>query len=149
MSLFDEARDSLSARGGRMTAERRLILETLDATGSHPSAEELYALIKPRHPDLNLSTVYRTLRWLEGQGLISARRFGEDRRQDRFDPALPVEHHHFICSACGCMIEFNDPLVEALKIAFGQRSGARVESASVVLNGLCPNCVETYAACQN
>ena len=51
-----------------MTSERLLNLETLEASGGHPTADELYNMIKPHHPDLNLSTVYRTLRWLEQEG---------------------------------------------------------------------------------
>ena len=124
-----------------MTAERRLILEALETSGGHPTAEELHARIMPQHPDLNLSTVYRTLRWLEGQGLVGAQRFSEDQRGDRFGPTLPAEHHHFVCQKCKQVIEFNHPLVEQLKRQLEAETGVMVESASIVLNGICPDCL--------
>jgi Fe2+ or Zn2+ uptake regulation protein len=68
----------------------------------------LYNLIKPHHPDLHLSTVYRTLRWLEQEGLVGSQRLGEGSRQDRFDPGYPSEHHHFVCTNCQRVIEFQD-----------------------------------------
>lgn len=140
-SLFEEAQECLSARGGRMTAERRLILEALETAGGHPTAEELHARIKPLHPDLNLSTVYRTLRWLEGQGLVGAQRFSEDQRGDRFDPTLPAEHHHIVCLKCKQVIEFNHPIVEQLKRQLEAETGVLIESASIVLNGICTSCL--------
>jgi Fe2+ or Zn2+ uptake regulation protein len=141
-TLVQEAKDCLSSQGGRMTSERLLILETLEASGGHPTADELYNLIKPHHPDLNLSTVYRTLRWLEQEGLVGSQRFGEGSRQDRFDPSYPAEHHHFVCTKCKQVIEFRDSSVEAIKLGFEQLYGARVDSASIVLNGLCSDCIK-------
>src|SRR5512147_2599051 len=99
-SLIQEAKECLSSRGGRMTAERQVILETLEARSDHPTAEELYQSIKPLHSDLNLSTVYRTLHWLEQEGLVNSHHFAEDRGQERFDLPLRAAHHHFICTAC-------------------------------------------------
>lgn len=138
-SLVDEALECLSATGGRMTAQRRLILETLDNQSGHPSAEELYEMLKPRLPDLNLSTVYRTLRWLEKEGLVDSRWFGAD-RQERFDLASPSEHHHFVCTSCQQVIEFKSREIERLKAQFEKDYGVSVELASVTLYGLCSNC---------
>jgi Fe2+ or Zn2+ uptake regulation protein len=117
-----------------------MILETLERLEGHPTAEELFAIASLRDTNLNLSTVYRTLRWLEQEGLVSARRFDEARCVERFDAASPVEHHHFICSECKKVIEFDQPLIQTIKARFAALNGCRVESASVTLYGLCPNC---------
>ena len=105
-SLYQDAFERLRAKGGRMTSQRRLILQTLDSVSDHPTAEDLFELVRQCDPSLNLSTVYRTLRWLEQEGLVSTRRFDEDRRQERFDPGHPGEHYHFLCSNCKAVIEF-------------------------------------------
>lgn len=123
-----------------MTAQRRLILETLDCLGCHPTAEDLFEEVHQQDPSLNLSTVYRTLRWLEQEGLVSARRFDDERRQERFDPASPAEHHHFLCSVCKSVIEFDDLLIDSIKEQFETWSGCEVESASVTLYGVCSPC---------
>ena len=123
-----------------MTKQRRLILDTLDSASGHPTAEDLYELVNECDASINLSTVYRTLRWLEAEGLVSARRFVEDNRQERFDPALPSEHHHFICSNCKQVIEFDHPLVDEIRKQFEDQSGVTVENASLAFYGLCEQC---------
>lgn len=138
--LVKEIEERLQAKGGRMTAQRRLILETLCESGAHPTAEEIYAEASQTDPSLNLSTVYRTLNWLEAEGLVQSRMFHEDRRQQRFDPAPPKEHYHFLCTECKKVIEFDTLLVNAIKAQFELHSGAKVEVGSVVLYGLCPDC---------
>jgi Fe2+ or Zn2+ uptake regulation protein len=140
--IIQEAIDRLHARGGRITNQRRLILETLeDMSGSgHPTAEELHSIVKQQDENIHLSTVYRTLRWLQNEGIVASRMFDEETRQERFDPALPTEHHHFVCSKCNQVIEFNDPLIENIKTNFAAQSGSQVESAAIVLYGICKRC---------
>jgi Fe2+ or Zn2+ uptake regulation protein len=123
-----------------MTQQRRLILKSLEDTGGHPTAEELFTVVSQIDPNIHLSTVYRTLRWLEQEGLVSARRFDEQQRQERFDPALPKEHDHFVCKACQCVIEFNNPQKQAIRTQFEVETGAAVETMSIELYGLCAEC---------
>jgi Fe2+ or Zn2+ uptake regulation protein len=141
-SLVQDASKRLRSGGGRMTAQRRLILEVLECLGCHPTAEDVYAEVRQRDSGVNLSTVYRTLRWLEQEGLISARRFDDESRQERFDPALPAEHHHFVCSVCKSVIEFDDPLIGEIKAGFEDTTGVKVDLASVTLYGICNQCME-------
>jgi len=138
--LVNEAQERLRAQGGRLTAQRSLLFAILDSLGEHPTAEELLLLAREDDPDLNLSTVYRTLRWLEAENLVSARVFNEERRQERFDPALPSEHHHFMCTRCRNVIEFDSHLFESIKSQFQELNGARVKTGSIVLYGLCAEC---------
>ena len=139
-TLYQEASERLRVQGGRMTNQRRLIFQTLDTINVHPTAEELFELVSERDPSLNLSTVYRTLRWLEAEGLISARRFDGERRQERFDPGLPIEHYHFLCSSCEKVIEFDHHLIEEVRSQFETTTGVIVHNVSVVLYGLCDVC---------
>lgn len=140
--LYLQASQRLHAQGGRMTAQRRLILVSLDALDTHPTAEELHAIAVRQDPSLNLSTVYRTLRWLEQEGLVSTRRFDEPRRQDRFDPMLPSQHHHFVCKSCKNVIEFDLPALSDIQQDLEHLHQVRVESASVVFYGLCAACIQ-------
>jgi Fe2+ or Zn2+ uptake regulation protein len=138
--LINVAQERLRAQGGRMTIQRRLLLSILDSLGEHPTAEELLHLARKQDPDLNLSTVYRTLRWLEAENLVSSRVFAEERRQERFDPALPSEHHHFMCTSCKDVIEFDTDFFSAIKGQFQELNGAEVATGSIVLYGLCSKC---------
>jgi Fe2+ or Zn2+ uptake regulation protein len=139
-SLVEESTHRLHTQGGRMTSQRRLILQTLEHLSGHPTAEQLYQIVQRKDPMISLSTVYRTLRWLQEEELISTRLFDEDRRQERFDPASPSEHHHFMCTTCKRVIEFDTGLIESIKHQFEQQSGAQVQVGSIVLYGLCARC---------
>jgi Fur family ferric uptake transcriptional regulator len=141
--LINLAQERLHTQGGRMTIQRRLLFSILDSLGEHPTAEDLLLLARKQDPNLNLSTVYRTLRWLEAENLVSSRIFAEERRQERFDAALPSEHHHFMCTGCKEVIEFDTDLFAAIKGQFQELNGTKVETGSIVLYGLCSRCRQT------
>ncbi len=139
-SLLEKTAVRLQETGGRLTSQRRLIVQVLENLNSHPTAEELHDLVKEFDASVHLSTVYRTLRWLEEEGLVSARVFNDAQLQERFDPVAPTEHYHFLCIHCKKVIEFNTLLVNAIKAQFELHSGAMVETGSVVLYGVCADC---------
>lgn len=140
--LLDQITQKLHADGGRMTAQRRLILEVLDQYTDHPTAEEVYLRARLRDETLHLSTVYRTLRWLEDNGYVNTRWFDGDRRQERFDTVTSSEHdhYHFRCRHCNEIIEFPEPLVEQIKAHYEAVTGCRVDSAELNLYGVCMRC---------
>ena len=140
--LVEETTQRLHAQGGRMTSQRRLILQTRERLSGHPTAEQLFQIVRRQDSSLSLSTIYRTLRWLQEEDLVSTRLFDEERRQERFDPAFPSEHHHFMCTACKSVIEFDTQLIDSIKTQFERQTGAQVQVGSIVLYGLCARCRE-------
>lgn len=140
--LLQYARQTLTTSGGRMTAQRRLILTALVECPDHPTAEEIYRKVKPSNPGLNLSTVYRTLRWLEQEGLVNSRHFEGEPHQDRFDPVAGQgsDHQHFRCRNCNHIIEFDAPLLDQVRRDFVAEHGGQIESGSLVFYGLCAEC---------
>jgi Fur family transcriptional regulator, ferric uptake regulator len=128
------------SRGGRMTSQRRNILEAFRSADEHPTAEEIYCIARERDAGLNLSTVYRTLRWLEREGLLRARAFPEADRSERYDTALPVSHQHFVCTSCRSIVEFDVVELESISRNMERRYGLRVKQATLVLYGLCAAC---------
>ncbi len=125
-----------------MTAQRRLVLQTLESYPDHPTAEEIYLRAQESDASLHLSTVYRTLRWLEEEGFVSPRWFEDERRQERFDPVVDEnqDHYHFRCRICNPIVEFPEPLIDEIKAAYEIRSGGKVESATLTLYGICTRC---------
>ena len=55
-------------RNLRMTRQRRVILEELRNVNTHPSADEVYEMVRKRLPRISLGTVYRNLELLCSQG---------------------------------------------------------------------------------
>ena len=145
--LLRHAKQTLTSSGGRMTAQRKLILAALAESPDHPTAEEIYRQVQPKYPALNLSTVYRTLRWLEQEGLVNSRHFEGEPHQDRFDPVAVqgADHHHFRCRACNHIIEFDAPQLDHVRRMFTGEHGGRVESASLVFYGLCADCAKAMS----
>jgi len=143
--LVNAAESQIHALGGRMTTQRRMILQALIECADHPTAEEIYQKVREKNPGLNLSTVYRTLRWLEQHGLVNARRFDDDPRLERFDPVVEEgeDHFHFRCRKCNQITEFDTPLIEVVKAQFVDCFGGNVENATLVFYGLCSECSKT------
>ena len=54
----------------RMTRQRRVILEELCKVDTHPSADEVYVMVRKRLPRISLGTVYRNLEILTQSGEI-------------------------------------------------------------------------------
>ena len=52
------------------TKQRQLILEAVRATNSHPTADELFQMIRRKLPTISLATVYRNLNFLSEIGEI-------------------------------------------------------------------------------
>ena len=147
LSLIDQITDKLRAEGGRMTSQRRIIVESLLDCPDHPTAEEIYARARHSDPSLHLSTVYRTLRWLEDEGFVSPRWFEDERRQERFDPVIDEnsDHYHFRCRVCNEIVEFSEPVINEIKAAYEDHFGGKVESATLTLYGVCQRCASRHA----
>jgi len=89
--------EALRATGRRLTRARRLILEVVRATKAHPSAAMVYGDVRRRLPRVSLATVYRNLRMLAAEGLLTEH---PDTGGMRFD-GNTADHDHFTCVACG------------------------------------------------
>ena len=143
-TIIDQVTERLHGEGGRMTAQRRSVLEALEELPGHPSAEELFESARQKDSSLNLSTVYRTLRWLEESGFVAPRWFTEEQRTGRYDRLPSGEsssgHHHFVCRVCGSVFEFVQPQVQSMALEFQRQYGALVEESTLTFSGLCRDC---------
>ncbi|HET7824204.1 MAG TPA: transcriptional repressor [Anaeromyxobacter sp.] len=132
-------RDHVARNGLRRSATRDLVVETFLASADHASVEELTARVRARDPAVGQATVYRTLRLLQECGVAAARRFGDG--ATRFEPVLARPHHdHLICTACGDILEFENPEIEALQLEVARRHGFTTEAHRMELYGRCARC---------
>ena len=82
----------------RMTRQRAVILEELRKVKTHPTADELYSIVRERLPRISLGTVYRNLDFLADTGEI--RRLEAAGTTKRFDGDISW-HQHVRCIHCG------------------------------------------------
>jgi len=139
-TMAERARQLLRAEGRRLTPQRELLLRTLEETGHHLDAEELFLLARKRDPRLSLSTVYRTLTVLKGIGLVDELHLGEEHHH--YEVAGSVEHYHLICTSCGSVIEFESLLIEQLKRQIAEEYDFEISGIHIDLMGLCARCKE-------
>ena len=119
--------------------KRDAILDYLRQSKAHPSAEMIYAQLKPQIPDLAMGTVYRNLTLFKQQGLCSsvATVSGVERFDGNTEP-----HVHFICSDCDAVIDLNEMQVpEALSSAAASCCGGQVSGCQLSFSGRCRQCL--------
>ena len=81
-----------------MTRQRKIILEELREVKTHPSADEVYDLVRKKLPRISLGTIYRNLEVLLQLGEIQKIELcGNLKRYD----GNPETHYHIRCSRCG------------------------------------------------
>ena len=111
-------------------AMRELLLRCRD----HPSAEMLYARLKPQYPDLSLGTVYRNLTLFRESGDILC--VGTVAGQESFDADLSPQAH-FVCERCGAVRDSPLPMPEEGYIASLPGTAREVK---LTVFGVCDHC---------
>ena len=117
------------------TKQRQLILEAVRATNSHPTADELFQMIRRKLPTISLATVYRNLNFLSEIGEI--RKLAMPGMPDRFDLRMDP-HDHMVCDTCGQVVDFVLPHDLGQEIA--SACGAQVDGYTLVAHGTCAHC---------
>jgi Fur family ferric uptake transcriptional regulator len=125
----------------RMTHQRRVILEVIQGSSDHPTADEVYQRVRKMLPHISLGTVYRNLDVLAKNGMIS--KIGPEFTQMRYD-RVTTEHYHITCIACGRIedmpLEARDSTVERLESALGKLTKYGVFGHRLEFFGLCEHC---------
>ena len=143
MPTAQELRDALKQQGLRMTPQRRAILDAIASMRGHISADQVHRQVAERYPDVNITTVYRTLEVLEERGFLRHTHFHDDRAQYQRTDEPP--HQHTVCRRCGRVDDVDMELDgEALRQAAGV-SGFRADSAELVISGVCAACAREAA----
>src|SRR5712664_1438892 len=117
MLTAQDLRTALKERGFRMTPQRQLILHAVASMHGHIAVEQVYQQVVSQFPDVNISTVYRTLEVLEELGFVRHTHFHDGVAQ--FERTDEAPHHHMVCSRCGSDFELDlevlQPLADELK----------------------------------
>ena len=115
---------------------RDAILELVQSTNSHPTADWVYERVRREAPSISLATVYRNLKQLVAAGAITAVRDGAQVRYDR----NTGEHDHFSCRSCGALIDLNLGPTGMLEREVERRYGVAVDTVRIEIFGTCPTC---------
>ena len=100
-----------------MTRYAELILELVNQSNGHMTAEQIFLALKKTEPKVVQATVYNNLNTLYQEGLI--RKLSTESSPDRYDKIH--RHDHLVCRKCGALSDINfEDLTENLESQLGE-----------------------------
>jgi len=124
--------NKLLSSGLRQTFQRRKILEFLENTKSHPTADAIYKEVKKSIPTVSKTTIYNTVNKLVKEGIIKSISASG---QTRYDACIGC-HGHFVCSKCGRVFDVPFPSPSAPK----DIDGHEIKDSFAYHTGTCKYC---------
>ncbi len=90
----------------RNTRQRKLVLDAVRQSYNHPTADEIYNVVRAQDDKISRGTVYRNLNLLADAGeILSIKTPGGSRFDRTIEP-----HAHIICTSCSRVIDVPLPL---------------------------------------
>jgi Fur family ferric uptake transcriptional regulator len=129
---------ALRQLGYRITPQRALVLEVLQTSAEHVTAEQIYEQVRAREPYVNVATVYRTLDLLDELGLVCRADLGDG--QATYASASHGPHLHLVCRRCGRVVEADHRLAEPLETGLLERYGFEADLHHFAISGFCAEC---------
>lgn len=123
--------------GPGMTKQRQAVLRVIREADRHLTASDVFENARRILPGISFATVYNSLRYLKGEGLIGEVHFGTDAA--RYDRKLD-RHDHAICTDCGDLVDLELQIPDTLVKKAASLSGFEPGSIEMILHGLCPKC---------
>ena len=139
---LEEFKAASRKAGLKLTHQRLEIFREVASSLDHPDAETVFDAVRVRMPTVSLDTVYRTLAHLSQLGLVCS--LGPRRESMRFDANLKP-HHHYVCTRCGLVRDFESPELNALHVPDAVRKFGKVATSHIEVRGICAACSRAEA----
>lgn len=125
-----------------MTKYAKKILEIVESSRSHMTAEQIFEELKKTYPQVVLATVYNNLNKLWSENLI--RKISAEGIADRYDRT--ERHDHLICRKCGKLTDVN---LNDMTELFEKQLGLSILSYDLKLLYLCGDCLKKESDSSN
>lgn len=123
----------LNRGDGEVTKYAKRILEVINRSEEHMTAEQLFLELKGIEPSIVLATVYNNLNALCQEGLI--RKMSVEGSPDRYDKIQ--KHDHLVCKKCSALSDMN---FEDLTGSLEKQLGEGILSYDLKVFYLCSKC---------
>lgn len=123
----------------RLTTQRQIILEELAKVTSHPTANEVYDMVRQRLPRIGLGTVYRNLELMAESGLILKLEVGGT--QKRFDATISP-HYHIRCIQCSKVDDIEIPVQHHINALATAVCDYQILGHHIEFSGICDDCAQ-------
>lgn len=117
--------------------QREAILAALRESNDHPTAKQLYDVVREEMPGITLATVYRNLHVLDELGLVDELDIWGD--ASRFD-ARTDDHLHIRCIKCGRVDDVELEQKHKIQKRAAELTGYTSVTATTTFEGICPDC---------
>ena len=129
----------LQANALKLTSERAALVREIFSTHYHFEADELLFKMKEKSLKISRATIYRTLELLVKSGMVRRVHLGEDHYH--YEHVSGNSHHdHLVCTTCGSVIEFHDPVLEQRQREICQRKKFIPTFHNLQILGICDAC---------
>lgn len=135
MLSVSEFIDACRDKSLNVTYQRILIYKSLINSGNHPTAEDIYHVVKAEYPSISLATVYKTLETLAEHKLIAKVTPLHDLARYDGDTS---QHSHLVCLNCKTVVDIRDSAYNNLKLP--RYNGFRISNYRIQFEGLCVEC---------
>ncbi|ELP5730156.1 zinc uptake transcriptional repressor Zur [Vibrio sp. IRLE0018] len=140
-TLVEQIEGICSARGVRLTPQRKRVFELICSNSRASSAYELLEQLKESEPQAKPPTVYRALEFLMEQGFIHR---VESNNSFISCCSCNTNQHFFqllICDKCGDVVELQDDTLISLLANNAEKYGFKLTNQVIETHGTCKTCL--------
>ena len=127
----------LQEKNRRITKQRQVILEELRKLNTHPSADEIYKVVRRRLPRISLGTVYRNLEVLAQMEVIQKLELSGSLKRYDWDTN---KHYHIRCVRCNRVENIPIAPLNQLEDELYEATVFEIIGHNLEFTGLCPEC---------
>ena len=128
--------EAFRKNGFRATPQRIAIAQVVLNSKEHPTAEQVFELVKRTHPSISLSTVYNTLHTMRDMNMLQELAFGNNHR---YDPNTGI-HVNLVCQNCGEIIDIEGKTIEKEVEEITKRRRFSIIGHRFDIYGICRKC---------
>lgn len=136
MEFKDKIIETFRRKGLRATPQRIAIAQAVLGSKNHPTAEQIFEIIKRNNPSISLSTVYNTLHTMRDANMLQELAFGTNHR---YDPNTRM-HVNIVCSKCGEIIDVESETIKKEVEIIAEKKMFSISGHRFDIYGLCRKC---------
>ena len=140
-NYYQKRKDKTMSKLIRKTKQREIILNELCKVTTHPTADELYLMVRDKLPRVSLGTIYRNLEIMAEEGII--RKIETRGKLKRFDGNTD-KHLHIRCEKCDkiedIFLDNYSELETFLQKAMNKKKNFKFLDFELEIVGLCSDC---------
>jgi Fe2+ or Zn2+ uptake regulation protein len=125
----------------KLNINAQAVLDVVRSVQTHPTALEVYGMVKQVRPRIGLASVYRILGHLVEQQYIKELLYGDG--SSRYDGRI-TRHDHGICTNCGTLLDLPLEVTVSQQVLqqVAQAAGLKLDTHEVRIYGRCASCQE-------